>query len=60
MWFKVLIYWSTYPVPLEKFQAAPAKSMAPTDMIEKILNFQHGERARLTYNCEKQWYLAGA
>lgn len=52
--------WSTYPVPLDKLQAAPAGSMAPTDMIEKILDFQHGERGRLTYNCEQQWYLAGA
>jgi hypothetical protein len=34
--------------------------MAPTEMIEKILDFQHGERGRLTYNCQQQWYLAGA
>ena len=41
--------WSTYPMPLDKLQAAPARSMAPTDMIEKILDFQHGEHGRLTY-----------
>jgi hypothetical protein len=52
--------WSTYPVPLNKLQAEAASSMAPTELIEKILDFQHGERGRLTYNCQQQWYLAGA
>ena len=50
----------SYPIPLDKLQDEPASSMAPTQMIEKILDFQHGERGRLTYNCEQQWYLAGA
>ncbi len=51
--------WSTYPQPLEALQDAPAPGMAPTPTIERILDMQHGERGRLTYDCESRWYLGG-
>ncbi len=51
--------WSTYPRKLDDLQTSPARSMAPSESIETILDFQHGERGRLIYGCTRPWYLAG-
>ena len=50
--------WATYPRPLDALQDAPAPGMPPPG-VEMILDWQHGERGRLIYNCESQWYLGG-
>jgi arylsulfatase B len=34
--------------------------MAPDKRIERILDFQHGDRGRLTYDCTPKWWLGGA
>ena len=52
--------WAGYPVPLSELQNEPARGMAPTKAIERILDAQHGERGRLTYGCNRPWYAAGA
>ena len=52
--------WAGYPVPLNELQSEPARGMAPTKAIERILDAQHGERGRLTYGCNRPWYAAGA
>ncbi|MDG1943747.1 MAG: sulfatase-like hydrolase/transferase [Halioglobus sp.] len=52
--------WATYPIPLEDLQAEPAPGMAPDKRIERILDFQHGDRGRLTYDCTPNWWLGGA
>jgi arylsulfatase A-like enzyme len=52
--------WATYPIPLEDLQAGPAPGMAPDKRIERILDFQHGDRGRLTYDCTPKWWLGGA
>ena len=51
--------WATYPRPVEDLQESAAPGMAPTEMIERILDMQHGERGRLVYDCVTRWYLAG-
>ena len=51
--------WAGYPVPLSELQSEPARGMAPTKAIERILDAQHGERGRLTYGCNRPWYAAG-
>ena len=51
--------WATYPIPLDDLQAAPAPGMPPDKRIEKILDFQHGDRGRLTYDCAPKWWLGG-
>ena len=52
--------WATYPIALEDLQAEPAPGMAPDKRIERILDFQHGDRGRLTYDCTPKWWLGGA
>lgn len=52
--------WATYPIPLEELQPDTARGMAPDRRTERILDFQHGERGRLTYDCTPRWWLAGA
>ena len=51
--------WATWPVPIDELQEKEAPGMAPTDMIERILDMQHGERGRLVYDCVTRWYLGG-
>ena len=50
--------WAEYPIPLEKLQQQAAPGMPPPG-VEKILDWQHGERGRLVYDCEAKWYLGG-
>lgn len=51
--------WATYPVPLAELQDSPAPGMAPDERTERILDFQHGSRGRLTYDCSPKWWLGG-
>ncbi len=51
--------WASYPVPLSDLQDQPARGMAPTKVIERVLDAQHGERGRLVYGCDRPWYAAG-
>jgi len=51
--------WATYPIPLDELQANTAPGMPPDKRIEKILDMQHGERGRLTYDCTPKWWLGG-
>ena len=51
--------WADYPIPLDKLQDKPAPGMAPTASIERMLDWMHGERGRLIYDCSPQWWLAG-
>ncbi len=53
--------WVSYPISLEKLQSAPAKS-APgevSELIERVLDQQHGARGRLAYDCSPKWWLGG-
>ncbi len=50
--------WSTYPIPLEDLQSGPAPGMPPAFAL-KPLDRMHGERGRLIYDCQRQWWLAG-
>ena len=50
--------WTTYPVPLEDLQDAPAPGMAPAFAI-RPLDWQHGEAGRLIYDCEPYEWLGG-
>jgi arylsulfatase B len=51
--------WATYPIPLDELQTDAAPGMPPTRQIEKILDMQHGERGRLSYDCTPKWWLGG-
>jgi arylsulfatase A-like enzyme len=51
--------WARYPIPLAELQEQPATSAAPTELIERVLDFQHGERGRLIYDCTPKWWLGG-
>lgn len=53
--------WVDYPIALDKLQADTAKSPAAehSQSIERMLDWQHGERGRLVYDCVRQWWLAG-
>lgn len=51
--------WASYPVPIERLQDTPAPGMAPSEMTNRLLDMQHGERGRLMYDCETRWYLGG-
>ncbi|NQX89265.1 MAG: arylsulfatase [Halioglobus sp.] len=51
--------WATYPIPLEDLQDVSAPGMAPDKRTERILDFQHGDRGRLTYDCTPTWWLGG-
>ena len=52
--------WATYPRPMEGLQADPASSMAPTPLIERALDYNHGERGRIIYDCEPVLGMGGA
>lgn len=51
--------WVSYPIPLDKLQDKAATGPAPTPAIERVLDWQHGERGRLTYDCTPKWWLGG-
>lgn len=51
--------WADYPRPVETLQAKPIDSVAPTKASEQILDFNHGERGRLIYDCEPVNWMAG-
>jgi arylsulfatase B len=53
--------WASYPIPLDQLQTAPAKGPAGEHgaSIERMLDWQHGERGRLVYDCAPKWWLAG-
>ena len=51
--------WASYPIPLDQLQEEPARGMAPSKKTERILDAQHGERGRLTYDCSPTWWLGG-
>ncbi|MEH6550790.1 MAG: arylsulfatase [Pseudomonadales bacterium] len=50
--------WATYPIPLEELQDHAAPGMPPPGL-EKSLDWMHGERGRLVYDCETKWWLGG-
>jgi arylsulfatase A-like enzyme len=52
--------WAGYPRPLESLQESAASSMAPTSVIEHLLDYMHGDRGRLIYDCEPVRWLGGA
>ena len=45
--------WADYPRALESLQNTSAPTMAPTAIIEEILDRQHGRRGRVTYDCDR-------
>jgi len=45
--------WADYPRALESLQNSSAPTMAPTAIIEEILDRQHGRRGRVTYDCDR-------
>lgn len=51
--------WASYPIVLDQLQDKPARSMAPSASIERVLDWKHGERGRLIYDCSPKWWLAG-
>ncbi len=51
--------WASYPIPLAQLQDEPARTPAPSEFIEQILDVQHGERGRLRYDCTPTWWLGG-
>jgi len=52
--------WASYPIPLARLQDHPARGMAPTPRILRALDWLHGARGRLIYDCRPRWWLAGA
>ena len=52
------IDWADYPRSLQSLQKNPAPSMAPTAVIEEILDRQHGRRGRVIYDCDRGPELA--
>ena len=44
--------WATYPRPLADLQDEAATSMAPSSRAARSLDYLHGDRGRLIYNCE--------
>jgi arylsulfatase A-like enzyme len=53
--------WVNYPIPLDELQDEVSKSAAGeiSETIERALDWQHGERGRIIYDCEPKWWLAG-
>jgi arylsulfatase A-like enzyme len=53
--------WVSYPIPLDELQTETARSPAAehSESIERMLDWQHGERGRLVYDCMPKWWLAG-
>jgi arylsulfatase B len=53
--------WVSYPIPVDELQSETAKS-APgqvSDAVERALDWSHGERGRLVYDCSPTWWLDG-
>jgi arylsulfatase B len=50
--------WATYPRPISELQPDTAPGMPPPDTL-KALDWMHGERGRLEYDCKPKWWLAG-
>lgn len=44
--------WASYPRPISELQEQPATSMAPSKRSEHLLDYLHGDRGRLIYNCD--------
>ncbi|WP_419834734.1 sulfatase-like hydrolase/transferase [Endozoicomonas atrinae] len=44
--------WASYPRPVSELQELPASSMAPSKRSEHLLDYLHGDRGRLIYNCD--------
>jgi arylsulfatase A-like enzyme len=51
--------WADYPIPLDALQSEPARGMPPAGT-EKVLDWMHGDRGRLVYDCIPKWWLLGA
>ncbi len=51
--------WASYPIPLAELQPEAAPGMPPDKQIERVLDFQHGDRGRLSYDCTPKWWLGG-
>ncbi len=49
--------WASYPQRLESLQDTPAPGMPPPEAV-RLLDYLHGERGRLIYDCEP-WLLEG-
>jgi len=47
------IDWADYPRSLQSLQKNSAATMAPTAVIEEILDRQHGRRGRVIYDCDR-------
>ena len=43
--------WADYPIPSSKLQAQPSIGIAAPELM-RLLDFRHGERGRLLYDCE--------
>ncbi len=48
--------WASYPIPLEELQEQSNTGMAPSPSILRVLDWQHGSRGRLQYNCSTRWW----
>jgi arylsulfatase A-like enzyme len=48
--------WASYPIPLEELQDQSNTGMAPSPSILRVLDWQHGSRGRLEYNCTTRWW----
>jgi len=48
--------WASYPIPLEELQEQSNTGMAPSPSILRVLDWQHGSRGRLEYNCTARWW----
>ena len=48
--------WASYPIPLEELQEQSNTGMAPSPSILRVLDWQHGSRGRLEYNCSTRWW----
>lgn len=44
--------WAQYPMPIERLQTQPATAVTPNQQTLYRLDYAHGERGRLVYNCE--------
>jgi arylsulfatase A-like enzyme len=51
--------WADYPRPRSELQPQPVESMAPTRTSLHLLDYVHGDRGRLIYDCEPVPWLAG-
>ncbi len=52
--------WADYPRAAETLQSEPASSMAPSRIIEHTLDYMHGDRGRIIYDCEPVMGVGGA